>query len=229
MKINAEQVERLYAFTRQHYVEYYDLQTELVDHLANAIEAQWQENPKLSFEEALQKEFKKFGVFGFMEVVDKRQSALHKKYNKIVLMELQSFFSLPKIIGTFSSIGILYCLLKFFQEGYEIMQWLIAFLIVSFIIGMAFLSRKQKKETTKTGKRWLLKDIIFGYSSFSGALNIGVQFACRLSGNHYPEWFYAVFSLFFVVLFLTSYIVLFLIPSKSSQYLKETYHEYEII
>lgn len=54
MKLNAEQVERLYAFTRQHYVEYYDLQTELVDHLANAIEEQWQKNPKLSFDAALQ-------------------------------------------------------------------------------------------------------------------------------------------------------------------------------
>ena len=54
MKLSAEQIERLYQFTRQHYVEYYDLQTELVDHLANAIEEQWQQNPKLSFEEALQ-------------------------------------------------------------------------------------------------------------------------------------------------------------------------------
>ena len=78
MKLSAEQIERLYQFTRQHYVEYYDLQTELVDHLANAIEEQWQKNPKLSFEEALQIEFKKFGVFGFMEVVEKRQVALNK-------------------------------------------------------------------------------------------------------------------------------------------------------
>ncbi len=82
MKLSTEQVERLYAFTRQHYVEYYDLQTELVDHLANAIEEQWLENPKLSFDAALQIEFKKFGVFGFMEVVEKRKVALNKKYNK---------------------------------------------------------------------------------------------------------------------------------------------------
>jgi SPX domain protein involved in polyphosphate accumulation len=94
MKLSAEQIERLYQFTRQHYVEYYDLQTELVDHLANAIEEQWQQNPKLSFEEALQIEFKKFGVFGFMDVVEQRQSALNKKYNKLVLNELKTFFSL---------------------------------------------------------------------------------------------------------------------------------------
>jgi hypothetical protein len=49
-----------------------------VDHLANAIETQWQENPKLSFNEALNKEFKKFGVFGFMDVVEKRQTVLSK-------------------------------------------------------------------------------------------------------------------------------------------------------
>lgn len=53
MKIKSIQIERLYQFTRQHYVEWYDLQTELVDHLANAIEQQWQENPNISFEDAL--------------------------------------------------------------------------------------------------------------------------------------------------------------------------------
>ena len=85
MKLTPEQIDRLYQFTRQHYVEYYDLQTELVDHLANSIEAQWQESSKISFEEALQKEFKKFGVFGFMDVVEKRQAALNRKYNGIIL------------------------------------------------------------------------------------------------------------------------------------------------
>ena len=45
MKLTPQQIDQLYLFTRQHYVEYYDLQTELVDHLANAIETEWQQNP----------------------------------------------------------------------------------------------------------------------------------------------------------------------------------------
>jgi len=101
MKLTSEQIEKLYAFTRQHYVIYYDLQTELVDHLANAIEQQWQENPKISFEDALQNEFKKFGVFGFMEVVEKRQSALNKKYNKMVWLELKTFLAFQKLLLRF--------------------------------------------------------------------------------------------------------------------------------
>jgi hypothetical protein len=46
MKLTVQQVEHLYAFTRQHYVEWYDLQSELVDHLANAIEQEWERNPE---------------------------------------------------------------------------------------------------------------------------------------------------------------------------------------
>src|SRR6185436_13309592 len=98
MKLIKEQIDRLYQFTVQHYVEYYDLQTELVDHLANAIEQQWQDNPKISFEDALQVEFKKFGVFGFMDVIEEKQRALSKRYYKLIWMHFRKFFKIPKII-----------------------------------------------------------------------------------------------------------------------------------
>ena len=52
MKLNKEHISQLYKFTRQHYVEYYDVQTELVDHLANDIEQIWEEQPQLSFQQA---------------------------------------------------------------------------------------------------------------------------------------------------------------------------------
>lgn len=84
MPLTAVQIDQLYLFTRQHYVEYYDLQTELVDHLAHAIEAQMKESPTLTFDEALNLEFQKFGIFGYMDVVENRQAVLNKKYNGLV-------------------------------------------------------------------------------------------------------------------------------------------------
>lgn len=45
MKLNQTHIDSLYKFTRQHYVVHYDLQTELVDHLANDIETIWELNP----------------------------------------------------------------------------------------------------------------------------------------------------------------------------------------
>lgn len=227
MKLNAEQVERLYAFTRQHYVEYYDLQTELVDHLANAIEAQWQKKPKLSFEEALNIEFKKFGVFGFMDVVEKRQVALNKKYNKLVLNELKTFFSIPKIIGTFSAIGIVFYLLKSFHEGVLVMQTIFLFLVVLYFVGMTMLWKTNKRRNQKSGRKWLFKEIIFGYSASAGLINLPLQFSIHLKAENYPDWVLAIYATFMIVFVLTEYIVLVLIPSKAEKHLKEAYPEYE--
>jgi hypothetical protein len=53
--------------------------------------------PKLSFNEALNKEFKKFGVFGFMDVVEKRQTVLSKKYNSIVWQHFKDFLEFLRL------------------------------------------------------------------------------------------------------------------------------------
>lgn len=229
MKLSSEQIERLYQFTRQHYVEYYDLQTELVDHLANAIEEQWQENPELSFDEALQIEFKKFGVFGFMNVVEQRQSALNKKYGKMVWNELKTFFSVPKIIGTISAIGIVFYLMKQLNEDFWIVQSVFLALIVAYFIGIAILIRKNKKIGKATGKKWLLKEIIFGYSSTAGLINLPLQFSLHLKGDNYNDGLVLLFSFLLIVLGLTEYIMLILIPSKAEDFLKETYPEYKLV
>ncbi len=95
MKLSAEQIDALFIFIKKHLVEHYDVQVELVDHLANAIEDQWKENPNISFEDALQKEYKNFGVFGFSGLVEQKQAALQNHYWRIIKKEFISFFSIP--------------------------------------------------------------------------------------------------------------------------------------
>lgn len=228
MRLNEQQIEQLYTFTRQHYVEWYDLQSELVDHLANAIEEQWQQNPKLAFDEALNLEFKKFGVFGFMDVVEKRQGALNKKYKKLVFNELKTFFSIPKIIGTFSATGLIFYSLRSSQESFLIMKIIFILSMLICFFGLWMLSRKIKNQNNETGKKWLFKEIIFGYGSFTGLVNLPIQIAINLDGKNYPEWFLLLLSFLLVVLILLEYIILILIPSKAEDYLKATYPEYEI-
>src|SRR5690606_74958 len=97
-RLSKQQIDQLFAFTKKHCVEFYDVQVELVDHLVNAIEEQWKENPTISFEDALQTEFKKFGIFGFTGLVEQKQAALKNHYWKIIKKEFISFFSVPKII-----------------------------------------------------------------------------------------------------------------------------------
>jgi len=230
MKLTPEQIDRLYQFTRQHYVEWYDLQTELVDHLANAIEQQWQENPKISFEDALQIEFKKFGVFGFMDVVEQRQLALNKRYNKIVWKHFKAFFSIPKIIATFSAVLIFfYMLMSLSKQAGILINSFLVFAILFFWVATIVKRIKYNKTAKASGKKWLFKEVIFGYSHFAGLSYLPIQIIVHFDFDTQIGMVKALFfSVLIVSMYLIDYIVLFEIPSKANAYLKETYPEYAL-
>jgi hypothetical protein len=228
MKLSPEQIQQLYTFTRQHYVEYYDLQTELVDHLANAIEQQWQENSKISFEDALQNEFKKFGVFGFMNVVEQRQKAMNKKYTFLVWHHLKSFFRLPQIIGTLLAIVVLFQVLKNSSFSKEVALIVTFIILVSYWIGIILMNVKRKKAKKTEGKRWLLKEIIYGYSSLAGMSYLPLQLFIQIE-KHDSLLVIFILSVIIVLMLLLEYIIFFIIPSKAEEYLKQTYSEYELV
>ena len=225
LKVNQEQIDRLYRFTREHFVEHYDLQTELVDHLSNAIENQWQENPNIPFEEALQKEFKKFGVFGFMDVVEKRQAALNKKYNGIIWKHFKAFFTIPKIIFTFTLVGFIYILLKASTHKTDIALVAFGIIILSFWFFIIYISNK--KSNSATHKKWLLKEIILGRSSICGMIYLPLQIIFR--SDKLMEHSIGVFGVSFLLvsLVLIEYIMVIEIPKKAEEYLKQTYPDYE--
>ena len=159
-KVSEEEVAHLYQFTRQHYVEFYDVQTELVDHLASSIEAQWQGNPEIPFEEALQKEFKKFGVFGFSDIVGKRQRAMEKKYWKWIWKETKIILARPKtVIPILLLFTSFYFLLNSVYGTYALLAVVFVFLLlVLFYVGRRSSNLKKK---LKTGKKvYLLETII---------------------------------------------------------------------
>ncbi|MEY2738561.1 MAG: hypothetical protein RL259_470 [Bacteroidota bacterium] len=228
MKLTPEQIDRLYHFTRQHYVEWYDLQTELVDHLANAIEAQWQENPKISFEDALQKEFKKFGVFGFMDVVEKRQAALNKKYNGIIWKHFKAFFTIPKIILTTILVGLTYFLLNIALYKADVVLVAFGIIILSFYFFIIYFANKNKKANAATHKKWLLKEIILGRSSIVGMIYLPIQI--MLHSEKVLENSFGVLAISFLLvsLILIEYIMVVEIPKKAEAYLHETYPEYAL-
>ncbi|CAM4124254.1 hypothetical protein FLAN108750_11695 [Flavobacterium antarcticum] len=227
MKINQAQIDKLYLFTRQHFVEYYDLQTELVDHLANAIEAQWDTNPKRNFDEALQIEFKKFGIFGFSDVVQERHVALEKKYRKIVWSHFKNFFRLPQIIGTFSAVGILFLLLKISFHREIIFISILTLLLVLFFVELVRNTRKMKRKNEETGKKWLFKEILNGYGQGSGFMFLPLQTFIHLRSLFNDDLILLGGSFLIIALALVQYIVLVIIPKKAEQYLIETYPEYE--
>jgi hypothetical protein len=232
MKLTAPQIDHLFTFTRQHYVEWYDLQSELVDHLANAIETQWQENPKRSLDEALNVEFKKFGVFGFMDVIEKRQAILKKKYNGLVWQHFKDFFGIPKIVLTLVMTLGLYLVLKLsdYREYILLGTFLVLFIVMFYELYKNHKATKNRKQSGE--KRWLFEEIIHNYGYFGGILGVPLNFMVQMF-NHLEtylqnEYWTMGLSFFLASLSLFLFIIFKVIPSKAESYLLATYPEYKL-
>lgn len=224
-KISAEQLEQLFEFTRKHYVEYYDLQCELTDHLANAIEERWAVQPGLSFNEALHYEFKKFGIFGFTGIVEKRQLALSKKYNKLIWGYFKEFFTLPKVILTIAMVLVVYRILSLSVIAYSVLMVGALLFSLAKLISMWV---KFKKHVKQTGRKWLLEELIMKCGGAGGIVYLPYHLLFRIYSNEPSQFMMWFMSVVLVAFCLCLYVMLYVIPSKAQEHLLKTYPEYNM-
>jgi len=231
MKLTENHIQELYKYTRQHFVYHYDVQTELVDHLANDIEQTWEGNPKLSFEQARDSSFKKFGVFGFMEVLEQKQNALGKRYWKTIFRFAKDWFQLPKIIVT---IGIYVSLFQLFRSNVSELVF-VGITLCYFLFGIVKIIQLKStfnKRKKRLGKTWMLESIIFGQGAGIAAIFPLYTFQIFIQTSNLTNVtvIWALFlALFYTSIFIFGYISLFVIPKKAEELLAETYPEYTMV
>ena len=107
-KLTEIQLIELFAFCRKHHVYHYDVQVELVDHLASIIENRWEFEPDLPFWLILNQIYKEFGNYSFSGIKASKEKALRKKYNQLLWRYIVDFIRLPKIILTIAIILTLF-------------------------------------------------------------------------------------------------------------------------
>lgn len=229
MKVTKDQIEDLKAFTIKHFVEHYDLQTELVDHMANDIEDIWRTEPNITYIQARDKAFKKFGVCGFMDVVEYRQKAMNKKYFRLLWKELKTWFGIPKIILSLILVILFYQVLSSVVGRYVFIVFYI--LVLSWCIYRSIkLKRQFRRRKEKSDKKWLLEDIIF--KQFSGTSIVFVSQlynVINLSDVFFTNQSIAlIMSLVLMLICLLAYISLELLPQKADELLNETYPEFSL-
>ncbi len=229
MKLSQEQIQELHKFTRAHFVEYYDLQTELVDHLANGIEEQYNKQPSLTFKEALNREFKKFGVFGFQEVVKKRKDAMSKKYRKILWNYFKDWGSFPKPFLTLSTIAILFIAIKNLPNGdfkFGIICGVFLAITLMFFYRFSVLRRRMQG----VQRIWMLEEMIFNQGLALQLFILPINFLNLSNTNTILEsdmGQLGIATLMIVVILLFK-VCGFVIPSKAEELLSKTYPEYKM-
>lgn len=222
-KVTSKEVEKLYEFTKKHYVKYYDLQTELVDHLANGMEERWIENPRMDFEENLRLEFKKFGVFGFSDVIEKRSRALGKKYYKLMWRETLLVLKQPRTLFFLCLSLMVFKFIAGMNNGFYYLSG--ATFVLFFYYWIVYI--RHQNSTPKKEKRLLLEELL---RHAGGAFNLflipfyftNIVFSPNIGNieNIYGQWFMAILM---SATFLMAYVGFHILPQKKKQILKEVY------
>jgi len=232
MKITEKEIQQLYQFTRQHYVYHYDVQTELVDHLANDIEEIWEENPNLTFEQARDKAFKKFGIFGFMDVVEEKQKQMNKRYWKLLLRFVKEWFTLPKITITALIFVSLLFVMQIPFASYVVVGGL--FVAVIFEMISIYRYKKIKKKNVQKNDKVFLLEAMIGTSrnGYSGLVFINVFNFVNLTRFEFYElnsYWQILIALVFTLLIIFYVIMNYVLPEKAEELLQETYPEYKMV
>ncbi len=154
--ITTEETNQLFEFCRKHYVPQYDLQVELVDHLATAIEEQWKENHEISFDTALYGTFKQFGISGFSKIKAQKQKELARKYNLLILKYLLDFFSWPKIILTTALTLVLVTIFRVVEKDNWVLATIFLSISIVVLVHYLFIFPKSYKNIQIKGKKFLL-------------------------------------------------------------------------
>ena len=231
MKLTETHIQELYTFTRKHFVYHFDVQTELVDHLANDIENIWEEHPKLSFQDAQDKSFKKFGIFGFMDVIEAKQKQMSKRYRKILWRFFKEWFTIPKIVVTISIFFAFFMLLQIQFSEYIFLATLLILIILEMRI--VYKVRKLHKEkVVKKDKIFLLESLIGdtknGNTGFTFMNLFNIIHLTNFNFSALHMYWVLVISIVLTLLCILFYVSNYVIPQRAEELLEETYPEYKL-
>lgn len=229
-KLTEKEIQKLFDFTRKHYVEYYDLQLELVDHLACGIEEQWRIDDAVSFEDALNIEFKKFGIFGFSDIVNYRKLELQKKYKNVIYIAILDHLKKKEYIGLMLLFSIFYFLFTLLDAEITFIVAIILFYSIG-IFQLIRLNKNYKLKTKELGIKLVLVETIYknfiSISAASAFFNLGIQLILHLNVNFlYVNIGVAIILPF---LYLILYVSCYYLPKHSDEILNDLCPEYQLI
>tara|TARA_R110002124_G_scaffold196508_1_gene363594 strand:+ start:1094 stop:1762 length:669 start_codon:yes stop_codon:yes gene_type:complete len=168
--LSETEIEQLFIFVKKKFVNYYDLQVELVDHLASLIEADMEENPNHNFETALNKVYAGFGIFGFWTLVKERTNAAYRNGRKLWWQHFKALFGWPAAsVSMVIAVG-LYFGLEFL--GYQTVTWTFAAVVVitSFTLVLQTASKKR-----------MFASIVFSQGALGGSVSLAFQIPLHLA------------------------------------------------
>ncbi|WP_447639740.1 MULTISPECIES: hypothetical protein [Chitinophagaceae] len=224
--LNTEQIEILFQFCQKHSVRYYDVQVELVDHLASSIETKMETNPNISFDDALKEEYKNFGITGFGRYLSDKETQVKKQLARERRKMFLDFLTPPQF---FLVLLFLMCLLYPFStkniEAMRTLCYIIAPATFTISFGSVVYLWTEKRKRLK--KVFILDDskaiYLYSYVSISVQANLQLYtYATKLTNTHLKVYYGSILIIINILIILVI-IVSIKQYKKLKQYVIENY------
>lgn len=229
-QLTHEQTDELFKVCKNNAVYHYDVQMEMVDHLASSIEEIWETEPELDFDTAKKQAIQKFGVGSFTKVYREKEKELRKKYRRMLWQYVREFYRFPKIVMTFVFTAALFLLFQIVEQTRWIMVAYFLLLMITIIIYYYVVFPKFKIKTDSWRKFLLLdhmKQITATYVFLIQLPNFCYQ-AFNIIGVEaiHNTWILICISFLMVFFNVILYAHFFYIPQRVRQHFIETYPEF---
>ena len=226
--LTTEQIDYLFDFTRQKRVRYYDVQVEIVDHLASAIEEKQREQPDLAFQAALEQVYSGFGIFGFAKVVQAREQAVEKRGIREIGRFFRSLLHPDRLWIPVALLIGLHLLFRLFpQEQFDTYVLVTAFLFYLPLVVAAI--RVVRRFRQREGKSFLLLQAPLSMAVGVGSALYGAIFSwINLLSMEVPYsngLLWAAAGILTITL-LYGYAAVVYLPSRAEAMLREQFPEY---
>lgn len=180
-----EQIQELYAYCKRKNILYYDIQVEIVDHMANAIEEKMQADTSLGFKQALEQVHFSFGSFGLRDIVSSKTAAMRKKYGRIQRRLFYAYFTFPKILLAIMLLLGVITVDRFLPEPF--LAGAVIFIAIIALIQLIRVERERSVFRKSYQKKLLMTDRQFFDFSFYYLMVI-LQIVTGLFKNPLDSW-----------------------------------------
>ena len=164
-----------------------------------------------------------------MDVVEEKQKALGKRYFKLFWTEFKSFFTIPKIVLTISLFFAILFLIRLVNHHPFIT---ISLAVIVMLTPFLFLIKnriERKKKHKENPRKYMFEDYI---SNLGGLVSL-VQLPFHTLSNFIDKdvWTFKMemyFTTIIIILSLSLYVVIYILPPKIRTIIAEEHPEYQI-
>ena len=226
-EITHEQIDELYEYCFFRSVSHYDVQVELVDHLASAIETLWGQNPELSFDQALQQVSVQFGGdVGFFKIIRSKRSMLRRKYRKLLWNFILEYYRFPKVIFTILLTLLVSGSLHFLKNDNLLVLPLLVSMVIFSIFYQLYYYPRYLKIKLPSDMKFILVEIAQGFLISKPIYWIGLWMPFALKYFNFSTPGILVFSLLCSFALVSFWGDCFYIPRKIREHFEEQFPQF---